>query len=234
MLHLVKLFFVGMLISFLGSLPLATMNVAAIQISISEGITSAIFFSLGSLTVEMIYVRISVIAISWIQRQKKLFSILEYVTLLIILALAISSFYAALHPEEQKNVVLSSTLPKFLLGALMCALSPGQIPFWLGWSTVLFSKKILLPRNDNYNTYILGIGTGTFTGNLLFIYGGKLIADNISRNQHIVSWIIGGIFLATAILQAWQMWSRRKKNKKFLDTEELKRNAEKKLDKLIH
>jgi threonine/homoserine/homoserine lactone efflux protein len=234
MLHLVKLFFVGMLISFLGSLPLATMNVAAIQISISEGITSAILFSLGSLTVEMIYVRISVIAISWIQRQKKLFSILEYVTLLIILALAVSSFYSALHPEEQKNIVLSSTLPKFLLGALMCALSPGQIPFWLGWSTVLFSKKILLPRNDNYNTYILGIGIGTFTGNLLFIFGGKLIADNISRNQHIVSWIIGGIFLATAILQIWQMWSRRKKDRKFLDTEELKRKAEKKLDKLIH
>lgn len=234
MLHLVKLFFIGMLISFLGSLPLATMNVAAIQISISEGITSAILFSLGSLTVEMIYVRISVIAISWIQRQKKLFSILEYVTLLIILALAVSSFYAALHPEEQKNIVLSSTLPKFLLGALMCALSPGQIPFWLGWSTVLFSKKILLPRNDNYNTYILGIGIGTFTGNLLFIFGGKLIADNISRNQHIVSWIIGGIFLATAILQTWQMWSRRKKDKKFLDTEELKRKAEKKFDKLIH
>lgn len=233
MLHLVKLFFVGMLISFLGSLPLATMNVAAIQISISEGITSAILFSLGSLTVEMIYVRISVIAISWIQRQKKLFSILEYVTLLIILALAVSSFYSALHPEEQKNIVLSSTLPKFLLGALMCALSPGQIPFWLGWSTVLFTKKIMLPRNDNYNTYILGIGIGTFTGNLLFIFGGKLIADNISRNQHIVSWIIGGIFLATAILQIWQMLSRRKKDKKFLDTEELKRKAEKKLGKLI-
>ena len=78
MLQLLKIFFIGMLISFLGSLPLATMNVAAVQISISEGITSAIFFSLGSLTVEMIYVRISVVAISWIQRQKKLFTILEY------------------------------------------------------------------------------------------------------------------------------------------------------------
>lgn len=229
MLHLVKLFFIGMLISFLGSLPLATMNVAAIQISISDGINSAILFSLGSLTVEMIYVRISVVAIGWIQRQKKLFTILEYATLLIILALAASSFYAALNPDEQENVVLSSTLPKFLLGALMCALSPGQIPFWLGWSTVLFTKKILLPRNDNYNAYILGIGIGTFTGNLLFIFGGKLIADNINRNQHIVSWIIGGIFLATAILQAWQMWSRRRSDNKFLDTEELKKKASERL-----
>jgi threonine/homoserine/homoserine lactone efflux protein len=231
---LLKIFFTGMLISFLGSLPLATMNVAAIQISITEGIVSAMLFSLGSLLVEMIYVRISVVAISWLQRQKRLFSILEYVTLLIVLALAASSFYAALHPETQKNVVLSSTLPKFILGAAMCAVSPGQIPFWLGWSTVLFTKKILLPRNDNYNAYILGIGVGTFTGNCLFIFGGMLIANSISRNQHIVSWVIGGIFLATAFLQVWQMWRRKKSNKKFIDPEEMKEKMEKKLDKLIH
>lgn len=223
-----------MLISFLGSLPLATMNVAAIQISISEGITSAILFSLGSLLVEMIYVRISVVAISWIHRQKKLFRILEYVTLLIVLALAASSFYAAMHPEEQKNVVLSSTLPKFLLGAAMCAVSPGQIPFWLGWSTVLFTKKILLPRNDNYNAYIAGIGIGTFIGNCLFIFGGLLIANSISRNQHIVSWVIGGIFLATAFIQMWQMFRRKKTNKKFIDPEGMKEKLEKKFDKLIH
>lgn len=223
-----------MLISFLGSLPLATMNVAAIQISISEGITSAILFSLGSLLVEMIYVRISVVAISWIQQQKRLFRILEFVTLLIVLALAASSFYAAMHPSDQKNVVLSSTLPKFLLGAAMCAVSPGQIPFWLGWSTVLFTKKILLPRNDNYNAYILGIGIGTFIGNCLFIFGGMLIANNIKRNQHIVSWVIGGIFLATAFLQVWQMWRRKKSKKKYIDPEAMKEKMEKKLDKLIH
>lgn len=223
-----------MLISFLGSLPLATMNVAAIQISISEGITSAILFSLGSLTVEMVYVRISVVAISWIQRQKKLFRILEYVTLLIVLALAASSFYAALHPSHQKNVVLNSSLPKFLLGAAMCAVSPGQIPFWLGWSTVLFTKKILLPRNDNYNAYILGIGTGTFIGNCLFIFGGMLIASRISRNQDIVSWVIGGIFLATAFIQLWQMFRRKKSDKKFIDPDAIKEKMEKKYGKLIH
>lgn len=206
---LLKIFFIGMLISFLGSLPLATMNVAAMQIAISETIGTAMLFSLGSLLVEVIYVRISLVAINWIQRQKTLFRILEYVTLIIILVLAAFSFYAALHPEVKKNVVLSSTLPKFILGAAMCAVSPGQIPFWLGWSTVLFTKKILLPRNDHYNAYILGIGIGTFIGNCIFIFGGLLIAQKISTNQYIIHWVVGGIFLATAILQAWQMFRKK-------------------------
>jgi hypothetical protein len=83
----------------------------------------------------------------------------------------------------------------------MCAVNPVQIPFWFGWSTVLFTKKILLPRKDHYNSYIIGIGIGTFAGNCIFIFGGLLIANSISNNQHILNWIIGGIFAITAIIQ---------------------------------
>src|SRR6476660_7930525 len=114
---LIKIAFTGLLISFLGSLPLATLNVAAMQISVSEGIEAAMWFSIGSLTVEMIYVRISLVALTWIRKQKRILKILEFVTLAIVLALAISSFYAAAHPEVHKNIVLSSQLPKFILGA---------------------------------------------------------------------------------------------------------------------
>ncbi|HUM96677.1 MAG TPA: LysE family transporter [Chitinophagaceae bacterium] len=206
---LFRIFFTGFLISFLGSLPLATMNVAAMQISVTDGIAQALLFSLGSLIVEMIYVRLSLVALNWISRQKLLFRILEFVTLLIVLALAVAEFYAALHPSESKNVVLSSPLPKFVLGATMCALSPGQFPFWLGWSTVLFSKKILLPRNDFYNTYIAGIGIGTFVGNCIFIFGGMLIAGTINANQQVLHWIIGAIFLGTALYQIFKMIKRK-------------------------
>src|SRR6186997_356231 len=110
---LMKIFFTGLLVSFLGSLPLGTLNIAAMQISVTDGVTSAMLFSLGSLLVEIIYVRISLVAMDWIRKQEKLLRILEYVTLLIVVALAVSSFYAALHPGVHENVVLSSSLPKF-------------------------------------------------------------------------------------------------------------------------
>jgi threonine/homoserine/homoserine lactone efflux protein len=190
-----------MVVSFLGSLPLGTLNVAAMQISISDGISEAMLFSVGSLLVEIVYVRVSLVAIDWIRKQEKILRILEWVTLFIVLALAISSFYAALHPKTGKNIVLSSTLPKFVLGALMCAVNPVQIPFWFGWSTVLFTKKILLPKQSHYNSYILGIGLGTFAGNCVFIFGGQLMVDKLNANQNILSWVIGGIFAVTAIIQ---------------------------------
>lgn len=206
---LLKIFFTGMLVSFLGSLPLGTLNIAAMQISITDGVTAAMLFSLGSLLVEIIYVRVSLVAMDWIRKQERVLKALEWITLLIVVALAVSSFYAALHPSVKENVVLSSSLPKFILGFVMSALNPVQIPFWFGWSTVLFTKKVLLPRHDHYNSYIIGIGIGTFIGNCVFIFGGMLIASKISNNQHILNWIIGGIFAVTAIIQLWRILKKK-------------------------
>jgi len=220
-----------MLVSFVGSLPLGTLNVAAMQISVSDGVTSAMLFSLGSLLVEIVYVRLSLVAIDWIRKQEKFLRILEYVTLLIVITLAVSSFYAALHPGVNKNIVLSSTLPKFLLGVVMCAVNPVQIPFWFGWSTVLFTKKVLLPKASHYNSYIVGIGIGTFIGNCIFIFGGLLIANKINNNQHIMNWVIGGIFAITALLQAWRIWRKKDAIHQLEHPEEVTHHIEEQIEK---
>jgi threonine/homoserine/homoserine lactone efflux protein len=197
---LVKIFFWGLMISFLGSLPLGTLNVAAMQISVQENIRNAIYFSLGSLLVEMIYVRISLVGINWIRKQKKLFRWMEWITLAIVVALAVGSFAAAMHSHHAKNVILHNNINRFLLGVMLSAISPMQIPFWFGWSTVLFTKNILQPKNSYYNIYIIGIGIGTLFGNFVFIFGGKWIVEKLNGNQNLMNWIIGGIFAATALI----------------------------------
>jgi threonine/homoserine/homoserine lactone efflux protein len=195
---LLRIFTTGLFISFLGTLPLGTLNIAAMQISVSDGIRPALLFSLGALLVEVVYVRVSLVAMDWVRKRKKLFHMLEWVTILIIAALAVSSFVAAADPHVKKNVILSNTLHRFWLGVMMSAVNPVQIPFWFGWSAALMSKKILLPDNYHYNTYITGIGIGTFTGNAVFIFGGQLLVNKLNTNQTLIQWIIGGIFTITA------------------------------------
>lgn len=221
-----------MLVSFLGSLPLGTLNIAAMQISVSDGVLAAMLFSLGSLLVEIIYVRLSLVAMDWIRKQERILKALEWVTLIIVVALAASSFYAALHPKVEKNIVLDSPLPKFVLGLIMSAVNPVQIPFWFGWSTVLFTKKVLLPRKDHYNSYILGIGIGTFIGNCIFIFGGLLIASRINNNQHILNWVIGGIFAITALLQLWKILKKKDAVHQMEHPEELTHKIEEQMDKI--
>jgi len=197
---LIKIFFWGLVVSFLGSLPLGTLNVAAMQISVQENILNAIYFSLGSLLVEMIYVRISLVGINWIRKQKKLFRWMEWIALGIVVALAIGSFVAASQSHHAKNVMLDNNINRFFLGLMMSAVSPMQIPFWFGWSAVLFSKNILQPKNSYYNIYIIGIGLGTLMGNCVFIFGGKWIVQKLNGNQSLMNWIIGGIFAVTAVI----------------------------------
>ncbi len=208
--QVLKILMWGFIISFLGSLPLGTLNIAAMQIGIIDGISPALWFSLGSLSAEIIYVRLSLVAMDWVRKQEKLLKALEWMTVVIVLALAASSFWSAANPSaEEGNILLSNTMHRGLLGFTMSLINPVQIPFWFGWSTVLFTKKILNPGVWNYNSYILGIAVGTFTGNCVFIFGGRLLVDQLNASQHLLNWIIGGVFLITGLFQIYRIFKHK-------------------------
>jgi threonine/homoserine/homoserine lactone efflux protein len=212
-LRYIKIFFAGLLISFLGTLPLGTLNVLAARMAVEDGIGPAIWFSLGALIVEMIYVRLSLVAMEWIRRQKKWLRVLEGLTVGVLLLLAIGSFWAAGHSYRQGSgrigFISPAPIPRLFTGMVLSAVNPLQIPFWFGWSTILFSKKILLPRNDHYNTYIMGIGLGTFIGLGFFIFGGRLLVGVLNMHEALFNGMIGVLFAGTAGWQLWKMLARR-------------------------
>jgi hypothetical protein len=163
-------------------------------------------FSIGALLVEVAYVRVSLVAMQWFLKNRKWMVRMGWITFLVISALAMASFWAAMHPSSHGNPILSGSIPKFLLGALMSAINPMQVPFWFGWSSVLFERGILKSGNSDAWPYILGIGIGTFMGNSIFIYGGRLMVDKMQANQSLVNWIIGGIFAVTALFQLYRVF----------------------------
>jgi uncharacterized membrane protein len=179
------------------------------------------YFSFGSLLVEMVYVRLSLVGIDWVRKQQRLMKAMEWITLGIIVALAVGSFIAATKSGGTgKNVMLQNNMHRFLLGMFMCAINPVQIPFWFGWSTVLFSKKILEPVSRQYNSYIVGIGLGTLAGNCVFIFGGKWMVQKIANSQQYLNWVIGGIFALTAVIQLIKMMRHKDAIHKFTHTAE--------------
>lgn len=227
---LARIALTGLFISFLGTLPLGTLNIAAMQISVTDGIVPAIYFVLGAMVVEIIYVRVSLVAMQWVRKHERLFSWLEWLSLAMIVALAVTTFMAAANPGGTgKNVILSNTMHRFWLGVSMSAINPVQIPFWFGWSTVLVTKGILLPRTSHYNFYIIGIGIGTLIGNAVFIFGGRLIVDELNANQNVMNWIIGSVFTLTAIILFIKMIRRKKQPVKIVSEK-----SEKTIEEINH
>jgi len=202
---ILKVFLAGFIVSFLGSLPLGTTNVAAMQLSIERGILPAIYFSIGSLTVELIYVRLSLLAVDWLHRNKTFMRYLNAATLLILLLLTAESVHSALHPETVSPIAISGALPPLLFGMFLCSITTAQIPFWLGWSTILMERKILYPNGGTYWEYLLGIGLGTFFANGVFIYGGQLAGRSFQDDPALLHWVIGSFYGVTAIWQIWRM-----------------------------
>lgn len=207
-----KVFFYGLVISFLGSLPLGTLNLFTTYISVSEGVYAALVFCYGCILSELIFVRLLVISLNWISQRQRLLKVLEWITIVIIITLAIFSFIAAI-----KGTPFSSSMPlhishPFWSGILLGTLDPTRVPFWFMWSTFLLVNKILIPSNGNYNFYVTGIGLGSLLGFLVFIYGGTYLIGIIKTHQDLINWTIGGLLLVTAIIQVYRTFKRSSKN----------------------
>ena len=198
---LLRVLFWGMLVSFLGTLPLGTMNVTVTQLSASDGIYAGLLFATGAMIVEVIIVRIALVTIKWLARQHRLFRLLEYVTTSIILFLAIASLMAAYSMTGFATSLPIKSITPFWTGAFLSLTNPLHIPFWLGWSTVLMNKNILRPDPIEYNWYVSGIGLGTMLGFAVFIYAGKFLVNQIQQHQTILNFAIGLVLLFTAAIQ---------------------------------
>jgi len=202
---LLRVSFWGMLVSFLGSLPLGTMNVTVTQLSVSEGIRAGFLFATGSMIVEVIIVRIALVTMKWLARQHRIFSLLEYVTTSVILLLAIASFVAAYRMTGFATSLPVRSITPFWTGTFLSLTNPLHIPFWLGWSTVLMNKNILGPNPLEYNWYVTGIGVGTMMGFAVFIYSGSLLVNEIQQHQILLNSLIGIVLLVTAAIQVKKM-----------------------------
>jgi len=206
----IKIFYWGFIISFLGSLPLGTMNVTATNISVMQGAYPAFIFALGTLMVEAICVYLSLHALQWVNKQQRFFKIFEWLTALLVFILSVSCFVAAIKMKSfGTNIFTQYNLPPFVLGLLLSTLNPLHIPFWFGWSTVLMNKKILIPERKYFLVYIFGISLGTIAGFDVFIYGGNYIVQLLIDKQNLLNWIVGLVLLITVIIQVYKIQKKK-------------------------
>jgi threonine/homoserine/homoserine lactone efflux protein len=199
------IFFWGMLISFLGSLPPGTLNITAAQITAKRGPEEAIIFSVTSMLAEVIIVRLALTGMKQIIARRRLFQILELITAGLLLAMTVGCFIAAARMGGLANILPDYHLPAFTTGILLTVINPLHIPFWLGWTSVLMNKEVLSPVPVQYNWYVAGIGLGTFFGFLTFIYTGQFLITAFENNQFVICLVVGLILLVVSMLHIKKM-----------------------------
>jgi len=197
-------FMAGLMISLVGSLPPGNLNVAAMQIAVKETFGKALWFSLGVIVIEMIYLGVILNAIGRFTIGNNAAVFFRTVSVIFLLVLAVSSL-AAVKAKKHKNIVLDNKIRRSVLGATMSAVNPMQVPFWMGWIIYLLSRSLLIDSAAGIIVFVLSTGIGTFIALLFFIYAGKTFSEILLRKQKQVNMVTGCLFIVLAVAQLFKV-----------------------------
>jgi len=206
MIELLKVFFIGFLISFLGQLPLGNMNLTATQLSVQESFCNAWKYGLGIVLIEIIYLRLALTGMDWVVEHKQLFMIMGWLTVILFVALGVLAFVIARkQTSAKKGLLLNNKMNRFLLGVVVSGINPAQIPFWFLWSTQLLNSKILSPTNAQFNLFTAGAGLGSLAGLALYIHGGKWLITKLKTSNRALNIFMGIVFVLAGLFQLYNM-----------------------------
>ena len=206
MIELLKVFFIGFLISFLGQLPLGNMNLTATQLSVQESFRNAWKYGLGIVLIEIIYLRLALTGMDWVVEHKQLFMIMGWLTVILFVALGVLAFVMARkQTSAKKGLLLNNKMNRFLLGVVVSGINPAQIPFWFLWSTQLLNSKVLSPTNAQFNLFTAGAGLGSLAGLALYIHGGKWLITKLKTSNRGLNIFMGIVFVLAGLFQLYNM-----------------------------
>lgn len=205
--ELLPVLFIGFGVSFLGQLPLGNLNVAATQIGVQESFKNAWLFSIAVAIVEVIYLRIGLNSSQWMMNNKTIFNAMSWVTVVLFYVLGFFSIRKALKQKEaeKKGLLIDNKINRFLLGLMLSAINPLQIPFWFFWGTYFIRNGAVKPTSLDFNLFTIGAGLGTLTGQTIYIYGGTLLIKKLKASHKVLNIFMGAVFIISATIQVYKI-----------------------------
>jgi threonine/homoserine/homoserine lactone efflux protein len=191
-------FATGLVVSFLGTLPLGVLNITIMDVSLKKGMSAALRFALACALVELVYSYISVQLTKSIIEFPALRPITEVVATITLLGMGIY------HIRKQNSLTASKkkTVSSFYLGAILSVLNVVAFPFWILYTTVLQGKGIVgLSQHSLMIVYVIGISMGTVAGLLPFAYASRFLTRIVAVHQHHMDRAIGCLFLSLSLFQ---------------------------------
>jgi threonine/homoserine/homoserine lactone efflux protein len=206
--ELLPVLFIGFGVSFLGQLPLGNLNVAATQISVQESMKNAWLFSIGVAIVEIIYLRLGLNSSEWMMRNKALFNAMSWITVALFYLLGFLSIRKAMKQKEaeKKGLLIDNKINRFLLGLMLSAINPLQIPFWFFWGTYFIRNGSVKPTTLDFNLFTIGAGLGTLTGQTIYMYGGTWLIKKLKASHKLLNIIMGAVFIISASIQVYKIF----------------------------
>jgi len=195
------IFFLGLLIAFVGVIPPGLLNITAAKISIKEGHSRGVTFSIGVCSVVAVQCYIAVLFARYLSNHQDIIDILQRVAMVIFLLIAIYYlFIAKAKPENQDVPSVKSKRNRFFTGMLLSSINVFPIPYQAYMSITLASFGFMAFDQTSIISYVAGAAMGTFVMLYVYIFFFEKIKTSRWTSHKNMNYIIGCITGVIAIV----------------------------------
>ena len=195
------IFFLGLLIALVGVIPPGLLNMTAAKISVKEGYSRGVTFSVGVCIVVAIQCYIAVLFARYLSNHQDIVDVLQRVAMVIFFLIAIYYlFIAKAKLESQEEMSVKSKRSRFFMGMFLSSINVFPIPYQAYMSITIASFGLMTFDQTSIISYVAGASTGTFVMLYIYIFFFDKIKSNSWTSHKNMNYIIGGITGVIAII----------------------------------
>lgn len=196
---IIQVFLVGALVSFIGSIPPGTLNLAVLQLGMEQKIKTALRFSLAVAIIEYPYAWIAVVFEDWVTSSPIIVDNFQLITAIVMTVIGAFSIWSARKPSEFSVRFNESG---FRRGIILSILNPMAIPFWVAYTAFLKSQGwIDVSTPWLVHSYVFGTAIGVLILLIIFAFLARRLAHYVKDNRIVK--MIPGITLLVLGLYAF-------------------------------
>ncbi len=193
-------FLIGMVVSFIGSIPLGSVNLSVLQTTLDRGIKAGLIFALGATIVELAYSYIAIKFSAYLLANRDVELYIQLVAIPAFVTLSLYSFNKKSRPADKPKVA-GNKKSNFFKGVLIGLVNPLQIPFWVAYGTYMLSNNWIKNDSALLNFFVLGIICGTSLLLTLVVLGGNKLDKQFNLTRYNMDKAIGILFMGLAVFQ---------------------------------
>ncbi|MGM5469394.1 lysine transporter LysE [Flavobacteriaceae bacterium LMO-SS05] len=194
-------FFLGLILALVGVIPPGLLNMSAAKISLKEGYSRGIMFSVGVCITVIFQTYIAAIFARYISNQQDVVDILQRVAFVVFVLITV--YYLLIAKKESKVKVqtnIKSKHSRLFQGMLLGGINLLPIPYHAYMTTTLASLGLLSFEHTMIYSYVAGATTGTFVMLYVYIFFFEKVKGKNFTSQKNMNYWIGSITGIIAVI----------------------------------
>jgi threonine/homoserine/homoserine lactone efflux protein len=188
-------FLIGVVVNFIGYVPLGNVNLTVVQLSINRGSQAAMYFITSFSIIEFFFTYTIMYFADWFASQKQMLYWLDWILIVIFLVLGISSWF---NNQKQMREADYSLTESVRYGIILGIVNPMQIPFWMIGGTYLISKGWVETGHGALAIFSLGSALGSFICLWGFSRFSTYLHERFAFSSRLLNRSIAGVFFLLA------------------------------------